>query len=116
MQGRIQDFKKGGHNTVFFRTAASLESRASPKKAESRKSQTGGEPTHFFFFLGFKRGGGANVQKGFKRGGGAQAGCAQTNKSSQIQSKSMAEGEAAFSSNTLFNATSPGYIKDRVIL
>ena len=67
IQGRIQDFNKGGRGTkhcLFFLTAASLESRASPKKAlisggrgrgglrpffserhqrrESRKSQTGG--------------------------------------------------------------------------
>ena len=96
--------KKGGGGTIhcFFRTAASLESRASPKKADERgggggggalrhfvfRSATsvesraspkwggGGNPTHFF--LGFKRGGGAhvqkrggaNIQKGFKRGGG----------------------------------------------
>ena len=43
-QGRIQDFKRGGHNTLFFsdRRAASLESRASPKKADERRGEGGG--------------------------------------------------------------------------
>ena len=97
VQGRIQDKKRGGGTIhCFFRTAASLESRASPKKAderggggggggtptlcfserhqrrESRKSQMGGgggNPTHFCFR--FQKGGGGNfLQKGFKRGGG----------------------------------------------
>ena len=40
--------KGGGHNTLFFsRTTASLESRASPKKADER-----GEGLRHFFFLG----------------------------------------------------------------
>ena len=53
-QGRIQDLKKGGHNTLFFfRTAASLESRASPTKklmsgGGGRGGGGGGTPTLFF--------------------------------------------------------------------
>ena len=108
--GADPGFKKGGgHNTQFFlRTAASLKSRASPKKADERE---GGDSDTFFFrsatsvesraspkqggggirhisvfFLGFKRGGhmykkggGANVEKGFKRG--AWARCAPPPKS-----------------------------------
>ena len=37
--------KRGAQHTVFFRTAASLESRASPKKADER----GGDSNTFFF-------------------------------------------------------------------
>ena len=47
-------FKKRGrgHNTLFFRTAASLESRASPKKADERGGggeEGGGDPDTVFF-------------------------------------------------------------------
>ena len=88
--------KRGAQHTVFSRTTASLESRASPKKAdergeglrhfffserhqrrESRKSQMGrGRIRHVsvllfiyfcFCFFRFQKGGGAHVQK---RGGG----------------------------------------------
>ena len=48
----FQKKRGGGHNTLgFFRTAASLESRASPKKADER-----------------------GVSKGFKGGGGGGGG------------------------------------------
>ena len=56
-----------GDSDTFFRSATSVESRASPKRGG------GGDPTHFcvpthfffFFFFSFKRGGTCT-----KRGGG----------------------------------------------
>ena len=46
MQGRIQDFKKGGHNTLFLGPPRS-KVRASPMKADERGGGGGGDPTHF---------------------------------------------------------------------
>ena len=115
IQGRIQDFNKGGgggtKHCLFVLTAASLESRASPKKAlisgggggglrpffrsatsvESRASpKRGGGIRHIsvfrniFFYV--SKGGGAHVQKRGRKlyknvSRGARAGCAPPPKS-----------------------------------
>ena len=50
--------KGGAQHTIFFGTAASLETRASPKKADKRGGGGGDSDTFFFPERHLRRGGG----------------------------------------------------------
>ena len=67
-QGRIQEFEKGGGTTYcFFRTAASLETRASPKRADKRGmggGGGGGGDSDTFFRSAIYVGGGGSTNRG----------------------------------------------------
>ena len=51
-------WERGGTTYCFFRTAASLETRASPKKADKRGGGGGGDSDTFFPERHLRRGGG----------------------------------------------------------
>ena len=58
-------WERGGITYCFFRTAASLKTRASPKKADKQGGGGGGGLRHFFFRSAiYVRGGGVSSNRG----------------------------------------------------